>query len=82
LLYVQELLRRFGIETTGPRLMTKQGKPFYNPLRGKVYVHKRDVYVLYVRGRSNYEFYRYIGFTIRRKQERLEKYTRYVVTED
>jgi intein-encoded DNA endonuclease-like protein len=82
LLYVQELLRRFGIETTGPRLMTKQGKPFYNPLRGKVYEHKKDVYVLYVRKRNNYEFYKYIGFTIRRKHERLEKYGRYVVTED
>jgi len=72
LVYVQELLKRFGIETRGPYLRTKQGTPFYNPLRGKVYVHKRDVYVLYVRGSNGYEFYKYIGFTIRRKQERLE----------
>ena len=82
MLYVQELLKRFGIETRGPRPTTKQGTPFYNPLRGKVYEHKKDVYVLYVRKRNNYEFYKYIGFTIRRKQERLEKYGRYVVTED
>jgi intein-encoded DNA endonuclease-like protein len=82
MLYVQELLKRFGIETRGPRPTTKQGTPFYNPLRGKVYEHKKDVYVLYVRKRNNYEFYKYIGFTIRRKHERLEKYGRYVVTED
>jgi intein-encoded DNA endonuclease-like protein len=82
MLYVQELLKRFGIETRGPRPTTKQGTPFYNPLRGKVYEHKKDVYVLYVRKCNNYEFYKYIGFTIRRKHERLEKYGRYVVTED
>jgi intein-encoded DNA endonuclease-like protein len=82
LLYVQELLRRFGIETKGPYPTVKQGTPFYSPLRGKVYKHKKDVYIIYVRKRNNYEFYKYIGFTIRRKQERLEKYGRYVVVED
>jgi intein-encoded DNA endonuclease-like protein len=74
LLYVQELLKRFGVETTGPWLIAKQGTPFYDPLRGKVYKHKKDVYIIYVRKRNNYEFYKYIGFTIRRKQERLEKW--------
>jgi intein-encoded DNA endonuclease-like protein len=68
LLYVQELLKRFGVETTGPWLIAKQGTPFYDPLRGKVYKHKKDVYIIYVRKRNNYEFYKYIGFTIRRKQ--------------
>ena len=47
-----------------------------------MYKHKKDVYIIYVRKRNNYEFYKYIGFTIRRKQERLEKYGRYVVVED
>jgi intein-encoded DNA endonuclease-like protein len=82
LLYVQELLKRFGIETSGPWLTTKQGTPFYNPLRGKVYKHKKDVYNIYVQKYNGYEFYRCIGFTIRRKQERLEKYGRYIVAED
>jgi intein-encoded DNA endonuclease-like protein len=82
LLYVQELLKRFGIETRGPRPTKKQGTPFYNPLRGKVYKHKKDVYNIYVQKHNGYEFYRYIGFTIRRKQERLEKYGRYIVAED
>jgi len=82
LLYVQELLKRFGIETRGPRPTKKQGTPFYNPLRGKVYKHKKDVYNIYVLKHNGYEFYRYIGFTIQRKQERLEKYGRYIVAED
>jgi len=82
LLYVQELLKRFGIETRGPRPTKKQGTPFYNPLRGKVYKHKKDVYNIYVLKHNGYEFYRYIGFTIRRKQERLEKYGRYIMAED
>jgi hypothetical protein len=47
-----------------------------------VYKHKKDVYKIYVRKHNGYEFYRCIGFTIRRKQERLEKYGRYVVAED
>ncbi len=76
MLYVQELLKRFGIETRGPRLKSKQGTPFYNPLRGKVYIHKRDVYVIYVETNCTVNFYRYVGFTILRKRARLEDYLR------
>jgi intein-encoded DNA endonuclease-like protein len=42
LLYVQELLKRPGIETTGPYPRQRQGTPFYDPKRGKVYKHKKD----------------------------------------
>jgi intein-encoded DNA endonuclease-like protein len=76
LLYVQELLRRFGIETTGPYPTVKQGTPFYDPRKGKVYKYNKDAYVLYVRKSSNYAFYKYVGFTILRKRARLEEYLR------
>jgi intein-encoded DNA endonuclease-like protein len=77
LLYVQELLlKRFGIETSWPRPTTKQGTTFYNPQRGKVYEHKKDVYVLYVSKQCNVSFYYYVGFTILRKRARLEDYLR------
>jgi intein-encoded DNA endonuclease-like protein len=76
LLYVQELLKRFGIETSGPRPKTKQGTPIYDPLRGKVYVHKRDVYEIYVKANCTANFYYYVGFTIMRKRARLEDYLR------
>jgi intein-encoded DNA endonuclease-like protein len=76
LLYVQELLKRFGIETRGPWPTTKAGTPFYDRKRGKVYNRKKDTYVLYVRKSSNYAFYKYVGFTILRKRARLEEYLR------
>ncbi len=76
LLYVQELLKRFGIETTGPYPRKRQGTPFYDPKRGKVYEHKNDVYVLRVRKSSNGAFYRFVNFTIQRKRARLENYLR------
>jgi intein-encoded DNA endonuclease-like protein len=76
LLYVQELLKRLGIETTGPYPRQRQGTPFYDPKRGKVYKHKKDVYVLRVRKSSNEAFYRFVNFTIQRKRARLENYLR------
>jgi intein-encoded DNA endonuclease-like protein len=81
--YVQELLKRFGIETTGPWPTTRQGTPLYDPRSGKVYTRKKDCFYLRILASSNADFYRRIGFTIRRKQERLERrYGRYVVAED
>ena len=76
LLYVQELLKRLGIETTGPYPRQRQGTPFYDPKRGKVYKHKKDVYVLRVRKSSNEALYRFVNFTIQRKRARLENYLR------
>jgi intein-encoded DNA endonuclease-like protein len=74
LTYVKELLRRLGIESTGPRIHVRRGTIFYDPRTGKKYTHDKDVYVIYVRASSNMSFYRYVGFTIRRKQIRLESY--------
>jgi intein-encoded DNA endonuclease-like protein len=76
LLYVQELLKRFGIETRGPYLLAKQGTPFYDPKSGKVYRRKKDYYVLRVRMPCNARFYRFVNFTILRKRARLENYLR------
>jgi len=76
LLYVQELLKRFGIESRGPRVVLKKGRTFYNPLRGKVYKYNKDVYVLYIKANCTANFYYYVGFTILRKRARLEDYLR------
>jgi intein-encoded DNA endonuclease-like protein len=62
--YVKKLLRRLGIYCTGPRLHS-QGD-----------MTRKDYYCIYIRTSSNKDFYKYIGFTIRRKQERLENYLR------
>jgi intein-encoded DNA endonuclease-like protein len=83
LIYVQELLKKFGIATSGPWPTTRHGTPLYDPKRGKVYMRKKDCFCLRIRASSNADFYHIVGFTIRRKQERLERrYGRYVVAED
>ncbi len=74
LTYVKELLRRLGIESTGPRIHVRRGTIFYDPRMGKKYSCNKDVYVIYIRASSNTNFYRYVGFTIRRKQIRLENH--------
>jgi intein-encoded DNA endonuclease-like protein len=74
LVYAQKLLRRFGIESTGPWPSTKKGTTKY--IRGKRYKSNEDCYYIYIRAESAELFYRHIGFTIRRKQKRLEEYLR------
>jgi intein-encoded DNA endonuclease-like protein len=74
LVYAQRLLRRFGIESTGPWPSTKKGTTKY--IRGKRYKTNEDCYYIYIRAESLPKFYRFIGFTIRRKQKRLEEYLR------
>jgi intein-encoded DNA endonuclease-like protein len=56
--YAKKLLRRFGIEATGP------------------HDAREGYYYIYVLTSSNADFYKYIGFTIKRKQQRLEEYLR------
>jgi intein-encoded DNA endonuclease-like protein len=74
LTYVKDLLRRLGIESTGPTLRTRRGTVIHNPRTGKQYLTNEDYYYIYIRASSNTSFYRYVGFTIRRKQRRLEEY--------
>jgi intein-encoded DNA endonuclease-like protein len=77
LTYTQKLLlRRFGIESTGPWPNTQRGTTIHNPRTGKQYKANKDCYYIYIRDESLPKFYRYIGFTIKRKQKRLEEYLR------
>jgi intein-encoded DNA endonuclease-like protein len=70
--YVQKLLRKFGIATKGPDLINRQGSIMY--IEGRQQQRRRNVYRIYIRPRDAIKFYRWIGFTIRRKQKRLEEY--------
>jgi intein-encoded DNA endonuclease-like protein len=75
LMYVQELLRRFGIESTGPRVCIPAGSLIkIEPISGKIYTTKKDCYCIHIRSYCNVNFYNHIGFTIVRKQERLQRY--------
>ncbi len=76
LVYAQRLLKRFGIEATGPWPNTQKGATIYNPSTGKQYKANEDCYYIYIGAESLPKFYRYVGFTIRRKQKRLEDYLR------
>jgi len=71
--YIKELLLRLKIDVTGPHLLAKKGIPFYDRKRGKTYYAKKDEYYLYIRVNSRGRFAELIGFTIRRKMERLMK---------
>jgi intein-encoded DNA endonuclease-like protein len=74
LTYIKELLKRLNIESTDPKLHTRRGTVIRDPRTGKQYPRNKDCYRVYIRARSNTNFYRHIGFTIRRKQRRLEEY--------
>jgi intein-encoded DNA endonuclease-like protein len=76
LVYAQKLLRRFGIESTGPWPSTQRGKTIHNPSTGKQYKTNATCYYIYIRAESLPKFYHHIGFTVRRKQKRLEEYLR------
>jgi len=74
LTYIMDLLRRFNIESTGPRIHVQRRTVFYGPRAGKKYAHKKNVSTIYIRASSNINFYRYAVFTITKKQIRLENY--------
>jgi intein-encoded DNA endonuclease-like protein len=77
LVYAQRLLwRYFGIESTGPWPHKQKGTTMHDPRTGKQYKTNEDCYYLYIRAESLPKFYRNIGFTISRKQKRLEDYLR------
>jgi intein-encoded DNA endonuclease-like protein len=76
LTYVKALLRRPNIESMVPKLNKRRGTLINNPRTGKQYVTNMDCYYIYIRASSNANFYKYIGFTIKRDQQRLEEYTR------
>jgi intein-encoded DNA endonuclease-like protein len=74
LTYVKELLRRLSVESTGPMLKARRGTIIHERRKGKQYMTKKDYYYIYIRASSNMSFYRYVGFTITRKQARLENH--------
>jgi len=76
LVYAQRLLKRFGIEPTGPWLHKRKGTTKYDHKRGKRYKTNKDCYYLYIRTEGLLKFHRHIGFSVRRKQKRLEEYLR------
>ena len=74
LTYVKELLRRLGIESTGPKILPQRGTIIHDRRKGKQYLRNKDEYYIYIRSRSNVSFYKHVGFTITRKQIRLENH--------
>jgi len=72
--YVKVLLHRLGIKTTGLKIHTKAGTPMKNPETGKIHFTRKHCYYLYIRAESRLRFYEFIGFTIKRKQQRFEEY--------
>jgi intein-encoded DNA endonuclease-like protein len=71
-----DLLRRFNIESRGPIIHVRRGTIINDPGTGKQYSRNKDEYYIYIQASSNINFYRYVGFTIRRKQMRLESYVK------
>jgi intein-encoded DNA endonuclease-like protein len=77
LVYAQKLLwKYFGIESTGPWPHKPKGTTMHDPRTGKQYKHNEDCFYIYIRAESLPKFYRHIGFSIKRKQKRLEDYLR------
>ena len=74
--YIGRLLGRLGIETGEPRLMAPKGTPTYFPGRKKTYKKRRDCFIMLIRMHCNPTYHLRVGFTIKRKQERLEQYVR------
>jgi intein-encoded DNA endonuclease-like protein len=72
--YIKDLLNRLGIKTTGPKIIVKAGTPCKSPTTGKTYFTRKDVSYLYIHAESRLRFYQLIGFTVKRKQQRLEEY--------
>jgi intein-encoded DNA endonuclease-like protein len=77
LVYAQKLLwKYFRIEATGPWPHTPKGTTIHYPRTGKQYKANEDCYYIYIRAKDLPKFYRCIGFSVRRKQKRLEEYLR------
>jgi len=76
LTYINDLLRGLNIESMGPILKAPRGTVIHDPRTGKQYVTNMDYYYIYIRASSNANSYKYIGFTIKRKQQHIEEYIR------
>jgi intein-encoded DNA endonuclease-like protein len=74
LTYIKDLLKRLGIESTGPWPIRLQGKTFYDHKTMKKYPYNKDCYYLYIRVDYNKKFYKMVGFIIQRKRKRPIEY--------
>lgn len=76
LIYVQRLLRQyFRIKATGPHKGREKGYHFRSK-KSKASRANRAMYYLHIRADSLPRFFRYVGFTIGRKQQRLVEASR------
>jgi len=71
--YVKGLLLKLKIQVTGPHRKSMKGKTLYNKKNGKIYTCDKDVFYLYIKANSTQRYAKLIGFTIRRKLERLKR---------
>jgi intein-encoded DNA endonuclease-like protein len=71
LIYAKYLLKRFFDIDSTLHLATREGSITYCP--NGVYKATKNCYYLYIRAKSLFDFYKHIGFTIKRKQRRLLK---------
>ncbi len=76
MIYVRDLLKRLGIESTGPKIKHRKGRILHDRRKGKIYTVNKDCYMLYIRASGYRKFYETIGCTIERKRRRLEEYLR------
>ena len=74
--YVRKILNILGIRTIGPKIYKKKGTIYFDRRSGETYVRRKNVYYIYIRTSDVLRFYQHIGFTIQRKQRRLEEYLR------
>jgi intein-encoded DNA endonuclease-like protein len=57
LTYIMDLLRRFNIESRGPRIHVRRGTIINDPERGMKYSRNKDCHRLHIRASSNMSFY-------------------------
>jgi len=67
-------MNTLGIPTSGPYLCRNRGKSFISPTNGRTYQRKKDYYVLTMSSKANLTYYKKVGFSINRKQRKLEEY--------
>jgi len=64
-------LLKLGIQTTGPHLKSRGGRPVI--IKGKTYRANHDCFVIRVRNASRRDFLDKVGFAIRRKKDALTR---------
>ncbi len=74
--YVKTLLNRLCIDVTGPHLGVKKDTPIFNKDMQRIYMRKKEVYYLNIRAPYRLKYYELVGFSIRKKQQRMENYFR------